>query len=87
MISVTEAAKERLNGLLEDNAAPEEVAVRLFVKDETLTMGLDNSRPGDQAFDHGERTVLLIEEPLSTALSERTLDVEETKEGPLLALK
>lgn len=87
MLTMTDAAGALLTDLLRDANAPDEAAIRLFVEEKGLSMKLDNEKPGDDSFAHDGRTVLLLDEQLSTMLSERTLDTEEAAEGLKLTLK
>jgi Fe-S cluster assembly iron-binding protein IscA len=86
MLSMTDAAGAQLTEMLTKSNAPEGVAVRVVVKENSLALGLDNTRPGDETIDHAGKTVLLLDEQISTLLTGRTLDVEETEEGTKLVL-
>ena len=84
MLNVTETAAEHLSQILEQ--APDEAVVRFVPQENGLAMHLDNVRDGDQVFEHAEKTVLAIDPRVADALSERTLDVQSTGEGPRLAI-
>ena len=51
-----------------------------------LRMRLDKVRPNDATFDREGRTLLVFNKRMSELLADRTLDVEDTDEGPKLAL-
>ncbi len=86
MLTLTEAAGGYLNKVLEEAKVPADTAVRLVVESDGLTSALDTPRPGDTAFDHEGRKVLLLDERASQLLAERTLDVQPTDEGPRLGI-
>lgn len=86
MLQVTDAATEHLNKLLGDSGAPDEAAIRVVVEERGLTLRLDNVRPGDSSFEHDGKTVLVLDEQVSQMLDDKTMDIEETGEGPRLAI-
>lgn len=86
MLTITEAAGGYLNKWLDEAKAAPDTAVRLAVASKGFTAALDKERPGDLTVDHDGRKVLLLDEQASSALSERTLDVKGTPEGPKLGL-
>ncbi len=55
-------------------------------EEQRLALKLDKVRPDDATFDHGGRTVLVVNEQISELLADKTLDVEDTDEGQKLAL-
>lgn len=86
MLNITEAAGGYLSRLLDQADAPSDTAVRLVVANKGLTSALDQERPGDAIFEHEGRTVLLLDEEASRALSDRTLDLEPNPDGPRLGI-
>ena len=86
MLMLTEMAGEYLTALLENTNASAEAAVRFVLDGSTLTPKLDSTRPGDKTFDYEGRRVLVLDEQVSQALAESTLDVQATEEGPKLVL-
>ena len=86
MLTVTDLAAAHLAELLSDADAPEDVAIRFMLDDEGLALALDGFQEGDHTFSHGERLVLLLDDEASALLSDQTLDVEETEDGPELAI-
>lgn len=86
MLTVTEPAVAHLADMLVEAEAPDDVAIRFVIQEQGLALGLDNERPGDATYAHGERTVLLLDEQVTQLLADKTLDVEDTAEGPRLAL-
>ncbi|HUG93643.1 MAG TPA: hypothetical protein VML55_22580 [Planctomycetaceae bacterium] len=84
MLTVTETAGEHLSEILKQ--APDEAVVRFIPQENGLALHLDNVRDGDQTFEHGEKTVLALDPPIAEALTDRTLDMQPTEEGPRLSL-
>ena len=84
MLTVTEPAAAQLDAILAK--APEGVAVRFVVNGNALEPRVDTPREGDQTFQHGERTVLLVEPAMAEALTDRVLDAKVTEQGTQLAL-
>lgn len=76
MLTVTDAASERLATILDEEGVPEDKAIRLVRNEEGLGMQPDSERPGDVSFAHDGRTVLVLDEQLSELLTEETLDVQ-----------
>ena len=81
---VTEAAAGHLATLLEQ--APEEAAVRFVPQGNALSMQLDSPKPEDKTYEFQDKTVLVLDPQIDEALAERTLDLQETPQGPQLAL-
>ena len=86
MLTMTEAAGAHLIDLLGEADVPEDVAIRFVVESEELTLRLDKERPGDESLTHEGKTVLLLDEQMSPMLSEKTLDIEPSDDGPKLTL-
>gem|GEM_PF-818989 len=86
MFIVTEAAGGYLTAVLDNANASEETAIRLVLEGNTLTPQLDNTRPGDETFDHEGRMILMLDAQVSQVLDDSTLDIEATDEGPKLIL-
>jgi Fe-S cluster assembly iron-binding protein IscA len=86
MLTMTEAAGAHLVDLLGEAEVPEDVAIRFVVESEGLTLRLDKERPGDESLNHEGKTVLLVDEQMSTMLSDKTLDVDNSDEGLKLTL-
>ena len=85
MITVSPAAKELLTRLLEEKNTPQSEAARLIFNQDNLTVEIDGPRSGDTAIDHEGRVILLLDEEAADILSDNTLDVMDTPEGPKLA--
>lgn len=84
MLTVTENASQHLSELLSE--APDDAVVRFVPHENGLAVQLDNVRSEDVTFEHEEKPVLALDPQVSEALSDRTLDVQSTDEGPQLAI-
>lgn len=87
MLTVTENAKKYCARILNDGGAPPEIVIRLHVREQALAVTPDQARDGDESFEHEGKTVFVVETALAEHLDERTLDVEETEEGPRLKME
>ncbi len=87
MIGATERAKQELKRILDDNTDKPEACLRL-TSDEKGQLGLavDVERQGDQAIEHEDSKVLLVEGSLADRLQGITIDVEDTPEGAKLVV-
>ena len=87
MLTVTEAASAHLAGMLENADAPDGHAIRVVPSQGSIALQLDTPNSEDQAVEHGGRTVLVLDNQVQQMLGERTLDMDQTENGPALALK
>ena len=71
---------------LVDSRAPAEMVLRVLCEGEAIDIKVDNERPDDATIEHEGKTLLVLDEDTVVALSSKTLDIEETSEGPVLAL-
>ena len=83
MLEVSEAARARLAHMLEQEAIPEEIAVRLVREPAGIALRGDSKRPGDETFQHGGRTVLVLDAVAAGLLSTSRLYID----GAELALR
>lgn len=86
MLNASDAACSFISELLSSSDAPNESAVRFVLEENQLSMKLDEEKPGDKAFHHEGKTVLVVDAEISQILDGKTLDVEETDEGPQLTM-
>ncbi|MEX0744829.1 MAG: hypothetical protein WD118_04435 [Phycisphaeraceae bacterium] len=87
MLIMTHSAAEHLRQLLLEADAPEGAAARFVAGPEGLSLHLDKHRTGDETYEHDGRTVLLVDGQIADLLADRTLDVEQTDDGPTLTLQ
>ena len=87
MIGVTERAKQELKRVLSDKVDDPQAVLRLTATGEgKLGLGIDIESPGDEVVEHEGSKVLLVEKGLASSLQGLTLDVQDTAEGPQLAI-
>ncbi len=89
MFTVTEAAGAHLAHMLAKEETPENenAVIRMSRKKDGLRLTLGQVGPEDTTFAHEGVTVLAIDEELSQALANDTLDVETTENGTALQLR
>ena len=87
MIGVTERARQELKRILTANTDKPEACLRLTANDQgQLGLAIDVERQGDQAVEHEDSKVLLVEKDLADTLQGITIDVEDTPEGAKLVI-
>ena len=87
MLNVTKPALDRLSHRLARKKAADDVALRFTRGEDHWKLGTDRERPGDVAFAHDGRNVLLLDAIASKALADMTLVVKKTDAGPRLRLR
>ncbi len=87
MLTVTPAARECLLSRLGRKRAADDVAMRFMRREGGWRLRLDRAGPDDTAFAHEGRDVLLLDEAVSMAMTDMTLDVRATEAGPRLKLR
>ena len=87
MISVTNSARKRLKSILSSKVDLPQAGLRLTTtKSGEYGLHVDTEEPGDQVVKHKGTKVLLVEQKLASRLDGVTLCVEQTPEGPQLAI-
>jgi hypothetical protein len=66
---------------------PADMAMRFTRGNGGWRLRPDRRRPADTAFTYKGRPVLVLDEAVSEAMTDMTLDVKDTKAGPRLALR
>jgi Fe-S cluster assembly iron-binding protein IscA len=87
MLTVTEAACGHLAGLLYGANAPDEAVIRFVLEGRTITPTLDQEHPDDTTYEYAGSTVLVLDEHTGALLANRTLDVQDSDDGPQLVLR
>ncbi len=87
MLNVTKPALHRLSHRLARRKAGHDVALRFTRREGGWNLGPDQERPGDVTFAYEGRNVLLLDETAAGAMTNMTLDVRKTEEGPRLRLR
>ena len=87
MLTVTESAKQHLKETLLAYSDYPEAGLRLSLKPPgQLGIVLDREAEGDQVVEHEGAKVLLVPSDLAPVVDGKTLDVEDTAEGPRLVI-
>ncbi|GEM_PF-1253378 len=86
MLTVTPAACERLTRKLARKRAGEDEAMRFTRKPGGWKLSVDRAYPNDTAIVHDGKILLLLDEVVSRAMTDATLDVRDTVAGPRLKL-
>ena len=88
MVNVTEHALDVLVMTLETSAPSMDHSFRLVQESEDeYGLAIDEARAGDQMVKHGERTVLVMDDAVATALDGLTLDALDSPEGVQFTLE
>ncbi len=86
MIVVTEQAKSKLKEMLSEKVDNPLAVLRLTPSHKGLGLVIDVEMPGDEAVEHENNKILVVERALADSLENVTLDVEDTPEGPELVI-
>jgi hypothetical protein len=79
MLIVSEAASGHLAEMLDLLYVPKQIAIRFVSEVTRFALESDRERPGDAAFQHENRTVLLLDGHASEMLDEVTLGLKDAK--------
>ncbi|MFQ6114202.1 MAG: hypothetical protein ACE5NG_08945 [bacterium] len=87
MLTVTDNAKEELKKTLQAHTDDPEVSLRLELKPPgQFGLVLGKEAEDDQVVEHEGTKVLLVAAELASAVEGITLDVQDTADGPKLAV-
>ena len=86
MLTVTERAARYLRESLtrKEEGAPE--ALRIVYTEEGYELTLDDTKDGDQVFEQEGQNYLFVDGEVGVALSDATIDVQESPQGKTLTL-
>jgi hypothetical protein len=87
MLTVTPAARKCLLSRLSRKKVAGDVAMRFTRREGGWRLRLDRAGPGDTAFTHEGRKVLLLDEAVSQAMAHMKPDVRATEAGTRLKLR
>ncbi len=88
MLNVTEKAVGALADSLESSEATDEQSLRLARTPQgEFGLAIDEEREGDQVVKQEERSILVLDEEISTALDGAILDIADSPEGQRLTLR
>lgn len=85
MVNITEAAYSNLSEKLANRS--DLVAARIILRDGRGVIRPGKRRQGDQVFQQGGRTLLLLSKDVAEHFDNRTLDVRKTDDGPKLRFR
>ena len=86
MLTVTDDAKVFLKDMIEKNEFPEDTTIRLVASAEGLGLSPDSTNEEDTTFEHDGRIVLAVATPIATQLADKSLSIDQTEQGPALAI-
>ena len=87
MLTVSEAARDRLLSKLVSRKADDDEAMRFTRRKGGWKLRLERACPGDATVIHHGRNVLLMDPDVSKAMKTMALDVRQTVGGPRLTLR
>lgn len=86
MLTVTEKAAKYMREILSSRSEGSQQVLRIIFRDGNYELTLDDPREDDHVFEQDGETYLLVEPDVAEALSEATIDAQETTEGTRLTL-
>lgn len=81
MFQVTEDATKHMADTLETVNAPEDAVLRLIPQENSLGLGVGQVEPDDLTYEHGGRTVLVVNKSLAENLETLELGIEQAGDG------
>lgn len=86
LLTVTDAARQHVLGVLLSHNIPHDIAARLRVVAGDLDISMGPIEPSDATFSCQGRIILLLDAQTAQALAGHTIDVRRTAEGAKLVL-
>ncbi len=86
MVTVTYTAAEHMAYTLSEHQVRDDVVLRIKLTKGDVEMQPDKIRPGDEAFDHNGRVVLVLDQQISQLLGNKTIDLMTDDDGSHLIL-
>lgn len=86
MLTVTDKAARYLREILSTRPEESTQVLRIIFRDGNYELTLDDPREDDHVFEQDGETYLLVDPQVAEALSEATIDAQETTEGTRLTL-
>ncbi len=87
MVTVTYTAGEHMAYMLSEHQNRDDVVVRIKLTKGDVEMQPDKIRPGDEAFDHNGKVILVLDQQISQLLDDKTIDLMTDDVGSHLILK
>jgi Fe-S cluster assembly iron-binding protein IscA len=86
MLTVTDTAAQYLRETLTRKEEGAPAALRIVYSEEGYQLTLDDPKEGDQVFEQEGESYLVVDSEVGEALSDATLDVQESSQGTRLTL-
>jgi outer membrane biosynthesis protein TonB len=86
MLIVTDKAAQYLRETLTRKPEGSPEALRVVYNEDGYQLVLDDAKEGDQVFEQEGQNYLFLDAPVSEALSDATLDVQESPQGTRITL-
>jgi len=86
MLTVTDVAAQYLCETLTRKEEGAPAALRIVYSEDGYQLTLDDPKEGDEVFEHEGESYLLVDSEVGEALSDATLDVQESPQGTRLTL-
>ena len=86
MVTVTYSAGEHMAYTLSEHQVHDDVVLRIKLTKGGVEMQPDKVRPGDETFDHNGKIVLVLDQPSSEFLGNKTIDLTSDDDGSHLIL-
>jgi Fe-S cluster assembly iron-binding protein IscA len=86
MLIVTDKAAQYLRETLTRKPEGSPEALRVVYNEEGYQLVLDDAKEGDQVFEQDGQNYLFLDAPVGEALSDATLDVQESPQGTRITL-
>ncbi len=81
MVTVTYSAAEHMAWTLSEHQVRDDVVLRIELTKAHVEMQPDTIRLGDEAFDHNEKVVLVLDQQTSQLLANKTIDLTTDDDG------
>ena len=81
MVTLTYTAGERMAYMISEHQAHDDVVIRIKFTQGGVEMQPDKMRPGDETFDHNGNIVLVLDQPTSKLLGNKTIDLMTDDDG------
>ena len=86
MLTVTDSAAQLLSEAMSSRDEETAEMIRIAFIDGEYSLTLDEPREDDAVIEHQSQGLLILDPEVSEALSDFTLDAQETAKGPCLSL-
>ncbi len=81
MVTLTYTAAEQMAYELSEKQVSDDIVLRINVTKSGVEIKQDQIRPGDETFDHNGRVVLVLDQPTSQLLGNKTINLTADDDG------